>query len=62
MDKDNVSIMSRKAAMLIEGAQVASAMRNLNLDEHTALAEWQAKYGTRTVPRETKIGRPRKER
>jgi hypothetical protein len=60
MDKDNVSIMSRKAAMIIEGAQVASALRNLNLDEHTALAEWQAKYGTRTVPREAKIGRPRK--
>jgi hypothetical protein len=62
MDKDNVSIMSRKAAMIIEGAQVASALRNLNLDEHIALAEWQAKYGTRTVPREVKIGRPRKER
>jgi hypothetical protein len=60
MDKDNVSIMSRKAAMIIEGAQVASALRNLNLDEHAALAEWQAKHGTRTVPRETKIGRPSK--
>lgn len=60
MDKDNVSIMSRKAAMIIEGAQVASALRHLNLDERKALAEWQAKYGTRTVPRPTKIGRPRK--
>jgi len=60
IDKDNVTIMSKAAARILEGAHAASVLNSLTGDAHAALAEWQAKYGTRTVPRETRIGRPKK--
>ena len=60
MDKNNVTIMSKAAARILEGAYAASVLNSLTGDALEALAEWQAKYGTRTVPRETRIGRPRK--
>jgi hypothetical protein len=61
MDKNNVSVMSTAASWAIEGAYASKKLANfLGVAQHAALAEWQAKYGTRTVPRETKIGRPSK--
>ncbi len=57
---DNVIIMSTIAAWAIEGAYAAKKLKDLTHDMQMALAEWQGKYGTRTVPREAKIGRPRK--
>jgi transposase len=60
MDKDNVTIMSKAATRVLEGTQAASVLDGLSGEARDALAEWQGKYGTRTVPREVKIGRPRK--
>lgn len=57
---DNVIIMSKAAAWILEGAYGGGALRTLNDDSRNALADWQAKHGTRTVPREKKVGRPRK--
>lgn len=62
MDKDNVTIMSKAATRVLEGAQANSVLNSLSGEARGALAEWQAKYGTRTVPREAKIGRPAKKR
>jgi hypothetical protein len=60
MDKDNIIIMSTIAAWAIEGAYAVRKLEYLSHDMQMALKEWQGKYGTRTVPREGKIGRPRK--
>lgn len=57
---DNVVVMSAAAAWALEGAYATKKLEHLDATARTALAEWQAKYGTRTVPRETRIGRPRK--
>ena len=58
---DNVIVMSAIAAWAIEGAYAAKKVREaLSAEAHKALEEWQGKYGTRTVPREAKIGRPKK--
>ena len=57
---DNVIVMSAAAAWAIEGAYATKKLGHLDDTSRKALAEWQAKYGTRTVPREAKIGRPRR--
>jgi hypothetical protein len=57
---DNVIVMSAAAAWAIEGAYATKKLSYLDDTARIALAEWQAKHGTRTVPRETKIGRPSK--
>lgn len=57
---DNVIVMSALAAWAIEGAYAKQKLSYLDDTARNALAEWQAKYGTRTVPREAKIGRPSK--
>lgn len=59
---DNVIVMSAAGAWAIEGAYAKKKLAHLDDTSRTALAEWQAKYGTRTVPRETRIGRPPKGR
>ena len=60
LNPDNVTIMSKAAARMLEGAQIATVLSSLSAESQEALKEWQGKYGTRTVPREAKIGRPRK--
>ena len=61
MDKNNVIVMSTAASWAIEGTYAIKKLANfMGVDQHEALAEWQAKYGTRTVPKGAKIGRPRK--
>lgn len=57
---DNVIVMSTIAAWAIEGAYGTNKLKDLTYDMQMALKEWQDKHGTRTVPREKKIGRPRK--
>lgn len=61
MDSKNVTIMSTLAAWAVEGAYAHAKMREYEalyprMKEY--LAEWQARHGARTVPRETKVGRP----
>lgn len=60
MDKNNIIVMSAIATWAIEGAYGKKKISALSYEMQTALAEWQGIYGTRTVPREAKIGRPRK--
>ena len=60
LEAGNVIVMSAMAKWAIEGVYGQRKLSHLDATASAALAEWQAKYGTRTVPRPTKIGRPRK--
>lgn len=61
MTADNVTIMSKLAADLIEGVQGAKKLQALGGDALVALTEWQDKYGRREVF-DRPVGRPKKVR
>jgi hypothetical protein len=60
LEAGNVIIMSAMAKWAIEGAYGQQRLAHLDDTARAALAEWQAKYPPRTVPRETRVGRPPK--